>query len=213
VERITFENPKTLEEYDDLISDKKYTSTRIVPHRGIIFDIITLARENNILSALPSAYYRAAEGGLVRTFFSSVLRPSCVGQDELLSGVPRSDGTIASLAAVDLHRCLGGREKPINAQYKKDYTWGWLRFWNLDDDLMCNETPGKCTKARDVLLIKYMEIVELWTFPFNSGAPKELCNGCRQRADELSLAGRTKMWNELPSFFDLPPWGELKNEM
>jgi hypothetical protein len=73
VERITFENPKTLEEYDDLISDKKYTSTRIVPYNGIFFDIITLARENNILSALPCAYYRAAKIGLVRPFFSSVL--------------------------------------------------------------------------------------------------------------------------------------------
>jgi hypothetical protein len=73
VERVTFENPKTLEEYQGLFSDRKYRSTRIVPYNGIFFDIITLARENNILSALPSAYYRAAKGGLVRTFFPSVL--------------------------------------------------------------------------------------------------------------------------------------------
>jgi hypothetical protein len=59
-----------------------------------------------------------------------------------------------------------------------------------------------------------MEIIELRALgTFNSEAPKELCSGCRQRADELALAGRKKVWNELPSFFDLQPWGELKNDM
>jgi hypothetical protein len=74
VERVTFENPKTLEEYDGLILHKKYTSTRIVPYRGILFDMITLARENNIVSALPCAYYRALHTHvLVRTLSRCLL--------------------------------------------------------------------------------------------------------------------------------------------
>jgi hypothetical protein len=65
VERITFENPKTLEEFDALGVDGIYLATRIVPYRGLTFDTLKLARENDILSALPIAYYRAAKCGLV----------------------------------------------------------------------------------------------------------------------------------------------------
>jgi hypothetical protein len=66
VERITFENPKTLEEFDALCVEGKYKSTRIVPQPGLVFDILKLARENDIVSALPVAYYRAAQYHLVR---------------------------------------------------------------------------------------------------------------------------------------------------
>jgi hypothetical protein len=44
VERITFENPTTLEEFDALIVGGKYIPTRIVPQQGLLFDILRLAR-------------------------------------------------------------------------------------------------------------------------------------------------------------------------
>lgn len=59
VERLVFEHPTTLEGYDALSNDGTYNTTRIVQYRGIIYDIIALARENNIFSVLPCAYYRA----------------------------------------------------------------------------------------------------------------------------------------------------------
>jgi len=127
VERITFENPKTLDEYDVLLNaGGKYAPKRLLLYPGILFDIIILAREQNILSALPVAYYRAASCGL----------------DKLLNGIPREDGTPVFLPPVDLHRCIQGREKLINAQYKKDYTCGWLRDW---DGTMCVGPPEQCT--------------------------------------------------------------------
>lgn len=55
VERLTFENPTTLEAYDGRIP---YTLTRIEQYPGILFDIATLARENDIMSVLPCAFYR-----------------------------------------------------------------------------------------------------------------------------------------------------------
>jgi hypothetical protein len=68
VERITFENPKTLEEFDALPDvDGIYLSTRIASYYWLEFDTPKLARENDILSALPIAYYRAAMCGLVCT--------------------------------------------------------------------------------------------------------------------------------------------------
>jgi hypothetical protein len=62
VERLTFENPSTLDAYDVRMAfdGKNYISTRIVGYPGVLYDMLTVARENNILSALPCAYYRAA---------------------------------------------------------------------------------------------------------------------------------------------------------
>lgn len=45
------------------------------------------------------------------------------------------------------------------------------------------------------------------------GGDKKLCHGCRQRAIDLIVAGRKKIWDELPGFFDLPPWSELENDL
>jgi hypothetical protein len=62
VERLMFENPTTLEGYDALIIDDDsdtHQTTRISEQPGILYDMLTLARENNIESALPCAYYRA----------------------------------------------------------------------------------------------------------------------------------------------------------
>jgi hypothetical protein len=68
VSRLTFENPTTLKEYDALLPEiEKYATTRIVQYPGIFFDIVSLARENDILSVLPAAYYRLVLNGLVRS--------------------------------------------------------------------------------------------------------------------------------------------------
>jgi len=40
-----------------------------------------------------------------------------------------------------------------------------------------------------------------------------LCDGCRGNIDERIAAGQKKIWEELPSIFDLPPWNELKNDL
>ncbi|KAJ6593500.1 hypothetical protein B0H19DRAFT_1365572 [Mycena capillaripes] len=198
VERVTFENPAIFEEFCTLFVDGVYTTTRIVPYAGIFFDILTLARENNIASALPVAYYRAATCSL----------------DMLLDGIHRKDGTVASLATVDLHQCIRGREKLINAQSQPGFTWGWLKHgvWAHDED--CTNTSGRCTSIREALLIKCTEVVQLRALgQFAPERPRGLCIGCRQHANDLVSAGRKKIWDELPCFFGLLPWDELKNDL
>jgi hypothetical protein len=73
VERLTFENPSTLEEFDALNSESPlgmtYGPSRIVSYPGLLFDVLTLGRENDILSTLPCAYYRLVRGySQVRSF-------------------------------------------------------------------------------------------------------------------------------------------------
>ncbi|KAF8178641.1 hypothetical protein K438DRAFT_1769439 [Mycena galopus ATCC 62051] len=98
---ITFENPTTLEEFDALdAAAKVYEPTRIMSSPGFLFNVLVLAQENGIVSALSVAYYRALE-------FTSRSN----GLANLLVGIPREDETIAFLPSANLHRCVIGRER------------------------------------------------------------------------------------------------------
>ncbi|KAF7345117.1 BTB domain-containing protein [Mycena venus] len=61
LQRLTDENPTTLDEYEKLTNENgiSYTSTRITHYRNMSFDVITLTRENGLLTVLPCAYLRA----------------------------------------------------------------------------------------------------------------------------------------------------------
>ncbi|KAF8146874.1 hypothetical protein K438DRAFT_1868531, partial [Mycena galopus ATCC 62051] len=194
IARLTFEHPTTLEQFDARTTAKP---TRIVPYRGMEFEIISLAREYGILSVLPSAYYRVASGFKL---------------EEFIEGILRSDGTLASLAPVDLRRCLLGREKLTYAQVKEDYARGWYRFWTPDDN--CT-TAAQCTKMRDRLLSNSMDspmLRALTPFVPNSDTCKKLCVACVTSIKISTEAGRKRTWDELPGFFELPAWSELKND-
>ncbi|KAJ6495808.1 hypothetical protein C8R47DRAFT_373214 [Mycena vitilis] len=54
---LMFENPKTLEEYDAF--PVPYRASRIAYYPGLLFDVISLARDYNLQSILPCAYYSA----------------------------------------------------------------------------------------------------------------------------------------------------------
>ncbi|KAJ7125107.1 hypothetical protein C8R44DRAFT_782342 [Mycena epipterygia] len=193
VERLAFEHPTTLEGYDALSNDGTYNTTRIVQYRGIIYDIIALARENNIFSVLPCAYYRAL---IYHT------------PEQLFDGVLKTDGTVASLAPVDQRRCVLSRIKLLKAQTEPGHTIGWLRS---PPSNACT-TPENCTKARNSKLGKYMSGLYLCALSQYS-EQRSTCGPCRQHNEEMTVAGRKKMWEALPGFFDLPPWGQLKNDL
>ncbi|KAJ7782681.1 hypothetical protein B0H16DRAFT_1357062, partial [Mycena metata] len=125
--RLTFENPTTLEEYDALLSPVLgYRPTR----GAFYFDILALAREHNISSVLPVAYYHV------------VLCASSA--DDLFKAVKRDDGTEASLALVDLRRCVSGRGKNLVTRTQPGYTHGWCGSWTPS----INCTPA-CTTIRE----------------------------------------------------------------
>ncbi|KAF8178642.1 hypothetical protein K438DRAFT_1769440 [Mycena galopus ATCC 62051] len=195
VDRLTFENPSTLEEYDArLVDGKRYAATRIVGYPGLIYDMLTVARENNVLSALPCAYYRAAHLHKPETLFEGISRP---------------DGTSSSLAPVDQQRCILGREKLIRAQTQEGYTLEWLRAWNADG---CMD-PAGCNKWRASMVRKYLDHLTTWAFTPFMNIRTTVCNPCSKHIEQSMVAGRKKIWQDLPSFFDLSPWSELKNEL
>ncbi|KAJ7350759.1 hypothetical protein DFH08DRAFT_695625 [Mycena albidolilacea] len=195
VARLAFENPTTIEKLDALVINGKpfpHVPTRIVRHKALFLDIITLARENDIPFVLPCAYYR------VLWHYTP-----------LFDGVPRGDGTRAFLAPVDLRRCILARDELLKARFHKGYSYGWLKEWEYDSD--CAH-PARCIEARNALLHCYIDFSRLWILEKYGQDQNLLCPACYDHAAESTLAGRKKLWEDLPKFFDLPPWSELKND-
>ncbi|KAF7351131.1 BTB domain-containing protein [Mycena sanguinolenta] len=203
VERIKFENPTTLEEYDALFAfasngARTYTPTRITYCYGFAFAMLTLVRENNILSALPVAYYRAS-------LFSPRIQ---------LDGIQKKDsdvdGTLVSLAPLELGLCLTGRERLLCQQYKQEYALG---FFVASQPPRCI-APAKCGAVRKHTFDLWMDknsVNPLYNFRSNSDWIKYFCAACYEHASKANAAGRKKSWKELPAIFDLPPWDQLKN--
>ncbi|KAJ7157728.1 hypothetical protein C8R46DRAFT_1225272 [Mycena filopes] len=200
VERLKSENPTTLEEYTARVAGN-FTTARIVHYPALDFDIIALARENDLLSLLPCAYY------------SAFVHPVGVarGLEALLNDRPRSDGTVASLAPLDLRRCLLGRDKILTAQIQPGYICGWYRTWapNPND---CTDL-ARCTDTHKRRLSGFLDRPQSLRPLVKAAAPQGYCATCSEQIAELREAGRKRIWEELPIFFGLPAWSELTKEL
>ncbi|KAJ7649954.1 hypothetical protein FB45DRAFT_1017376 [Roridomyces roridus] len=109
VDRLSYENPKSLAAYDLLIENNRYKTTWIQSYRGFHFDVLTLAKETNMHVLLPCACYRI-------TLFHS--------QSELFDGVERPNGTRATLSPDDQRLCILGRAHIIQSQWESGNTLG-----------------------------------------------------------------------------------------
>ncbi|KAF7362240.1 BTB domain-containing protein [Mycena venus] len=202
VERLAFENPTTLEEYVTLSDIVKaagnpdpsfvHTTTRIVHYPGIHYDMLALARENNLLEVLPCAYYRIARMSMV-TLFQEIQRP---------------DGTVCALSSLDRTTCTLGHERILQAQWKPGNSLGWLMRWIPAAD--CTDVSS-CQRNRESLLNKIVLSAEVHSFITVSYIKALFCTACGDLVKAAVTAGRAKMWEDLPSYFDLPPWSELKS--
>ncbi|KAF8170315.1 hypothetical protein K438DRAFT_1614267 [Mycena galopus ATCC 62051] len=194
VVRITFENPTTLDEFQALRANGPYKPTRIAHCPGFYLDLLILIRENNIVSALPVAYFHAIK-------YNSLLH----------DGNPRVDKTPASLPSVDLRTCVLGRERLLTEQFQPGYTLGWLREWQYRD----YDDPEGCSATRKSWFHSYMDGNNVGSFiQFSTPLVQQaFCTQCHRHIVESSTAGQQKTWEALPGIFDLSTWNELKNNL
>ncbi|KAJ7809060.1 hypothetical protein B0H14DRAFT_3760210 [Mycena olivaceomarginata] len=171
-------------------------TTDVLEYYGALdFDIVTLASENNILSVLPCAYYR-----LLNQFNLS----------SLFDGVQKEDGTITHLSGLDLRRCVVAREKLLTTQFQPGYTFGWARQWVFDD---CDDV-SRCRALREDIQRMHLDGAHIRVLARSSHFLSHTrCFPCTRHITESIDRGRKKTWDKLPKFFDLPPWGELKNNI
>ncbi|KAJ7307103.1 hypothetical protein DFH08DRAFT_975661 [Mycena albidolilacea] len=195
VARLMSKCPSTLEAYV-LYDPLRTTDNAFELYDALEFDIVALASENKILSALPCVYFHLINNFELSYLFDEIRRP---------------DGTVARLPSLDLQRCVVAREKLLAKQFQEGYTLGWARKWPFDD---C--AKSRCRTKRESIMNWYLEDSELAALepPTRIGGGfDQLCTVCTKHATESTVAGRKKVWEELPSFFDLPPWTELKSGM
>ncbi|KAK7025109.1 BTB domain-containing protein [Favolaschia claudopus] len=197
VGRLVYEFPSTLELLDKL--DFDYTV--IDWYDGMIFDVIALAQENKIMTVLPCACINAIE------FYST---------EQLFNGVENQNGTQSRLPSSDLSKYVTAKIKLLNQQFQPGYTFGWVvdpKFSRCTDSAKCKELRANVPKllADTTWKFRFAPRWNLWKWRVANKNSK-FCKVCGPHVEESFKAGREKMWEELPGFFDLPPWAELKNE-
>ncbi|KAF8216782.1 hypothetical protein K438DRAFT_1658264 [Mycena galopus ATCC 62051] len=186
------DHPMTIEGYDAM--GNKFNS--IEYNSSLEVDIISLASENSNLSVLPCAYF-----GVIDVH----------SLNELFDGIPRKDGTVARLSALDFRRCVIAREILLIKQYQPGYTFGWALEWEFSDECA---TLKRCRTQREEILRYYLADVGVWALrPPSSLNWVKLCAACTGHMQECMTTGRKKIWDELPGLFDLPPWSELQSDI
>ncbi|KAJ7350491.1 hypothetical protein DFH08DRAFT_111759 [Mycena albidolilacea] len=189
VERLAFENPTTLEEYVALLDALRpaigktvnHSTTRIVHYAGIHYDMLTLARENNLLAILPCAYYRFAKGSL----------------ESIFREIQSLDGTVSTLSALDRITCALGHERLLQAQWQSGNSLGWLIAWKPAPDC---KNVSRCQRRQQSRLNTILISAKVHSFIRVSYVQKAFCAPCAQLAETPLAAGRAKMWEDLPSF-------------
>jgi hypothetical protein len=116
---------------------------------------------------------------------------------------------MAFLPPADLRRCVVGREKLLLKQLQPGYTLGWVQNWKFND---CADLEW-CRTIQESLLKVFLDDNAIRALEAPPSTLPNFCTACTRRIIESMDAGRKKIWEELPGFFELPPWSELKNDM
>lgn len=133
----------------------------------------------------------------------------------MFDGFPRKDGTRITLSPTDQRACVVGRDKLMLAQWEPDNTLGWASTKSGSRDC---QHPTECRRSKDVhfrisVLSDVNSALSAVSKLDRMKIKSQLCSPCLQSATTTMGEGRKKMWDSLPSFFDLPPWRELKDDL
>lgn len=154
--------------------------------------LVNIIRENDLLVYLPPALYR------------------CVAQDtgkyiSIFHSIP--DTTKPILSIHDIQLCVQAYKNICYLQATETLSW-----------LVPNETQPPCSSRRCVAIRG--KLFRLYLFPSPVCIPfvewqakwqtHGLCDECATTSRKSHDEGRLKIWNQLPSVFELPDWEELR---
>lgn len=193
LKRLYFEFPSNLAGLDTVIyGDGKGT---MIERAGWMYiDAANLAREQNLLSALPIALYWCCRWKL------SVLE----------QGQRRPDGTISTLSPVNERACFLAYSELLELKEQKTFLWALPTSPGFDS---CR-SPNECRAARNKLAASVLFPTSatlcfgIWKDEYKTGQ----CNLCIPVARRMHKDGRQQLWDALPGVFGLPDWEELRKE-
>ncbi|KDR68189.1 hypothetical protein GALMADRAFT_146439 [Galerina marginata CBS 339.88] len=193
IERLREDLPPTLILWDSQFGPN---NKRTRPFTYEIFDLIDVLLDSGVQSLLPVAYY------------------TCLSQyslEQILEGLALADRPLLNLPLQAKISLALGRDALSRAI---TYSLDWLKENSLEG---CSNRPS-CTIARTLYLesaIRYWHAVLLfrplgWAVWHNGHTI--FCASCAQRVAKKIEASRQKVWEELPVYFRLPKWDDLKDD-
>ncbi|KAJ7875400.1 hypothetical protein B0H14DRAFT_2716530 [Mycena olivaceomarginata] len=136
----------------------------------------------------------AQENGLLAVLPCAYLRAIVYfTQENILKGIPGLSSSY-TLSAEAQHKIIIGGRKITQAQWTQCDLWDWL-------------SSNLCASLFRTFIAQSSSAV-----PFTHMA-SELCATCDAHHAKVIAEARKKLWEDLPTFFDLPPWAELKNDI
>ncbi|KDR79507.1 hypothetical protein GALMADRAFT_243610 [Galerina marginata CBS 339.88] len=194
LKRIKSEVPQSLEQWQAKFGRN---STKPSPLCGKHVELLNIICDAEIQPLLPAAYLLC----IMNITLENTFRP-------LLS----ADGTVLRLSPDSIEKLAVGRVRICQAIAQHKY--GWCRTYDPAKNPDCLD-QHKCVKARlDCLMnlstgIKWDALGKV----FRSLSPSirdKLCANCVDKIMPLYEAGVEKIWDELPTYFGLPAWADLK---
>ncbi|KAF7330791.1 hypothetical protein MVEN_02418300 [Mycena venus] len=172
MERLTVHYPSAIEAYDAPLPPGR----RIIQYPGIHFDVVSLARENNILlSVLPAAYWRAVK--------------QCDSPTNLIDGIAAN----------------------VSSRSNSNKVIHWDGFGNGNMITSAPILGSALATGRPYCADTW--ITSSYEFFSTYASSEKICAQCQQHTIESAAAGRKRIWEDLPGFFELPPWDELTGDL
>ncbi|KDQ59525.1 hypothetical protein JAAARDRAFT_68161 [Jaapia argillacea MUCL 33604] len=179
-----------------------------------LHDVIRLAWETPLLCVLPQALFSRCSWPTSwnRSFTGNLEKmdhclpyPLRYKRDDILGGEIGDDGSSVKLSVEDTLRCVLGRERILEFQAKHSY--GWLQSECISSSPPCTiaklDTFGQlCGPPLKIRCPPGVLWVAEWDETF--------CSKCVAFGKSVFTSSEEALWKALPSFFDLPPWAELK---
>ncbi|KAF5323129.1 hypothetical protein D9611_009389 [Ephemerocybe angulata] len=199
IARLTMEFPDTLEGWDARAKGGGYARIGDVETTDALFALISLAHRYEIRRILPAAYYKC-----------------CSKMPELLKAAEPTVDIEKRVPFSALESCFKGRDILLESHVEANYSIleGLARPQGNVPDCMSRSDScytswrnhgheeGLWKSGREV---KGLDMWEQWPLVLH------LCETCRHYTEECLTHSRERTWENLPQYFDLGTWDDLKN--
>ncbi|KAJ7274464.1 hypothetical protein B0H12DRAFT_399869 [Mycena haematopus] len=181
--------PTTLQEWDL----RKDTAMEVFNARP--FAVLLLAKETGHQALLPACMYLCADS---------------VDINDILDGLTSIDGKHIELDWPDKRACIRGRQNLLLALRSEVFAFltGSLQIPNCASPQRCDSSKLRWLQSLEASLGNGCPGIFSIKFPWASFR-KAVCDNCYTASFANSNQQRQLIWEKLPSYFDMPPWGEL----
>ncbi|KDR86008.1 hypothetical protein GALMADRAFT_235195 [Galerina marginata CBS 339.88] len=198
LERIRKELPDSLDSWDETFGPENGMNGLIVESDYEI-DIVNVLLETGFQTLLPMAYFLCV----------SSLMPTLI-----CGGLHGHDGTVSHLSVESIKALMVARQAISTTIMSHEFLWTTTsRSQSAIPTAEC-QTKAKCESCRSIVLAELIQGPSPYgalIFPLDSIILQTYCDSCACEIRNIYYAGREVIWNNLPSYFGLPKWEDLKD--